>query len=89
MSRSSVLEATAIHYAVSGGHLPTARYLIEKCHAAFTGVAKNQMNIVHAAVVSGDYKMAKYILKKTKEDMHIVETSTGATVLHIAAGECH
>ena len=45
------------------------------------------MNIVHAAVVSGDYKMAKYILKKTKEDMHIVETSTGATVLHIAAGE--
>ena len=47
------------------------------------------MNIVHAAVVSGDYKMAKYILKKTKEDMHIAETSTGATVLHIAAGKCH
>ena len=72
---------------MNSGHLATARYLLERCKAGTTGQTENKMNLIHAAVASGDLNMVKYILSKTKEHMHIQETATGATVLHIAAGE--
>ena len=66
--------------------MTTAQYLIEKCKADRSKVTENQMNVVHAAVVSGDAKTIKYILTKTKNHQHVAKTSTGATVLHIATG---
>lgn len=48
----------------------------------------NNMNVVHAAVASGDERTIAYILSKTKKHQYIAKTSTQATVLHIATGTC-
>lgn len=76
-----------MHYAVNGGHVRTAKYLLERSGALVSGQTKSGMTLVHAAVASGDMATVKYMLLKTKENVHIVPTKTGATVLHIASGQ--
>lgn len=78
--------ATALHYAMLGGHLEVAQHLIGRCKAETGFEVMNKMNIVHAAVSSGNVQVVQYALSKTPYKMHIAQTSTLSTVVHIAAG---
>lgn len=79
--------ATALHYAVLEGHLAVAQYLIEHCKAIKNSQTKTQTNLAHAAVKSDQLQMVKYILGKTRMGLHVLSTSDGSTVIHIATGE--
>lgn len=77
--------ATALHYAMLGGHLDVAAHLIGRCKADVGFEAMNKMNVVHAAVSSGDVRVVQYALSKTPCEMHVAQSSTASTVVHIAA----
>lgn len=72
-----------------GGHHEVCQHLVGRCKADTNYEAMNGMNIVHAAVSSGVPKVVQFAMSKTPAKMHLAQTSTGSSVLHIAAGDMY
>lgn len=76
---------TPVFYAVQGGCLKSARYLIEKAGADICVVSDKGQSLLHVACLAGHAHIVRWIIHRSAPNALMWTTKDGANAIHCAA----